>query len=376
MTATTHPQTHSVSDGTLYVALDVGKTSWTLALTVGFGVAAWRQTMRPGDWLKLSTVLAKARKRFGLASTARVMSCYEAGRDGFWIHRALVAEGLENVVVDSASIEVNRRARRNKSDQVDADKLVALLVRACLGERRVWRTVRVPTVAQEAARQVSRDRAALVADQTALINQMRGWLATMGATLPARRRASWWGDVVDWAGAPLSSELQDRLARASARLALVAEQIAQLDAAQAAALETAPVDSPAGRLMRLKSLGTTSTATLLDEGLVWRDFRNRRQVGGLLGFAPTVYASGALHRDHGISHAGNRRLQAVTIQLAWAWVRWQRASALTQWFLARFGAGKRLRRVGIVAVARKLLIALWRYATSGVVPTGAVLKAA
>lgn len=376
MTATTHPQTPSVDDGPLYVALDVGKTSWTLALTAGFGVAPWRQTVRPGDWSKLSTVLAKARGRFGLGATARVVSCYEAGRDGFWIHRALVAQGLANVVVDSSSIEVNRRARRSKSDQIDADKLVALLVRACLGEPRVWRTVRVPTVAQEAARQVSRDRATLVADQTALINQMRGWLATLGATLPARRRDGWWARVTDWAGAALPIEVQERLARASARAALLADQIAGLDAGQAAALETAPVDSPAGRLIRLKSVGTTSTATLLEEGLVWRDFRNRRQVGGMLGFAPVSYASGAMQRDQGISHAGNRRLQTVTIQLAWAWVRWQRASALTQWFLARFGTGKRLRRVGIVAVARKLLIALWRYVTTGVVPAGAELKAA
>jgi transposase len=173
----------------------------------------------------------------------------------------------------------------------------------------------------------------------------------------------------------LPAEVQARLARADARLVLVRVQIAGLDDAQRATVAAAPADSPVRRLVQLKSVGATSSATLLEEGLVWRAFQNRRQVGGLLGFAPTHYASGDVRRDQGISHAGNHRLQSVAIQLAWAWVRWQRGSPITQWFLARFGAGKRARRIGIVAVARKLLIALWRCATTGIVPTGAVLKA-
>jgi transposase len=213
-------------------------------------------------------------------------------------------------------------------------------------------------VAAEAARHVSRERATLVAEQTRLINQMRGWVATWGAVLPRRDRAAWWTQVVDWAGQPLPWQVQDQLARASTRLAGVQAQIRELDAQQQAAV----------------AVGATSVSTLLDEGLVWRQFRNRRQVGGLLGFAPTHYASGEVQRDQGISHAGNRHLQSVAIQVAWSWVRWQRASALTRWFLTRFGSGKRQRRVGIVALARKLLIALWRAATTGSVPAGAVLK--
>jgi transposase len=376
MTATTHPQGSSVLDAPLYVAFEVGKQSWTLAMTSGFGEPIWVQTMRPGEWATLERVLAKARARFGLAATARVMSCYEAGRDGFWIHRALVSQGIANRVVDSSSIEVNRRARRRKTDRIDARKLVALLVRVCLGERDVWREVRVPTLAVEAARHVSRERTTLVQEQTAVINQMRGWLTTLGATLPKVRRGAWWARVKDWQGALLPAEVQARLARAAARLAVVIEQLSAVERGQAAAVAAAPADAAGRRLLRVKGVGVTSTATLLDEGLEWRQFQNRRQIGGLLGFAPVPYASGEMHRDQGISHAGNRRLQSVCVQLAWGWLRHQRASALAKWFHARFGVGKRLRRIGIVALARKLLIALWRYATAGVLPEGVVLKAA
>ena len=376
MTATTHPQGSSVLDAPLYVAFEIGKQSWTLAMTSGFGAPIWVQTMVPGEWTTLQRVLAKARARLGLAATARVVSCYEAGRDGFWIHRALVSQGVANRVVDSSSIEVNRRARRRKTDRIDARKLVALLVRVGLGERDVWREVRVPTVADEAARHVSRERTTLVHAQTALINQMRGWLTTFGASFPKVRRGAWWTRVQDWTGVVLPPEVQARLARAAARLAQVVEQLAAVDRAQAAAITAAPADAPGRRLLRVKGLGVTSTATLLDEGLVWRQFQNRRQLGGILGFAPVPYASGELQRDQGISHAGNRRLQSVMVQLAWGWLRHQRSSALAHWFHARFGTGKRLRRIGIVALARKLLIALWRYATQGVLPDGVVLKAA
>ena len=232
----------------------------------------------------------------------------------------------------------------------------------------------MPTVAAEAARHVSRERATLVAERTRLINQMRGWVATWGTVLPRLDRAAWWTQVVDWAGQPLPRQVQDQLARAATRLAGVQAQIRELDAQQQAAVAADGARSPAGYLIRLKGVGTTSVSTLLNEGLVWRQFRNRRQVGGMLGFAPTHYASGEVQRDQGISHAGNRHLQSVAIQMAWSWVRWQRASALTRWFLTRFGCGKRQRRVGIVALARKLLIALWRAATTGSVPAGAVLK--
>jgi transposase len=375
MTAT-HTLPGSVSEPTLYVAFELGKQGWKLAMTSGFGIAPWVRTVPHGEWPGVMRVLAQGRARLGLPASAPVVSCYEAGRDGFWIHRALEARGIRNHVVDSASIEVNRRARRAKTDRIDALKLVQMLVRFCYGERKVWSEVRVPTVAEEAARHVSRERTALLQERTRMINQMRGWLATWGTTLPGRRGGAWWTTVRDWAGAALPAPLQARLARLSARLAVVATQIAELDAQQGAAVQTATPESALGQLVRLKGVAATSASILLDEGLVWRAFRNRRQVGGLLGFAPVPYDSGETERDQGISRAGNRRLQAISVQLAWQWVRWQPDSALTQWYRQRFGSGKRARRLGIVAVARKLVIALWRYATSGVVPAGAMLKQA
>jgi transposase len=320
--------------------------------------------------------LRQGRERFGLAAQAPVVSCYEAGRDGFWIHRALTQLGIANRVVDSASIEVNRRARRAKTDRLDALKLVQMLVRVCYGEPRVWREVHVPTVADEAARQVSRERTDLRQAQTRVINQMRGWLTTWGAALPSRRRRDWWASVRDWAGAALPSEVQARLARAAARLAVLEGQITELDAQQQAAVTAAAPASALHQLVQLKGVATTSASVLLDEGLVWRAFRNRRQIGGLLGFAPTPYASGESVQEQGISRAGNKRLQTISIQLAWTWVRWQPHSPLTQWYRARFTNGARARRIGIVAVARKLVIALWRYVTTGVVPAGAIVKVA
>jgi transposase len=182
--------------------------------------------------------------------------------------------------------------------------------------------------------------------------------------------------VRDWAGAALPVEVQGRLERAERRLAVVEGQIAELEAQQQAALTIATPTSALRQLVRLKGVATTSASVLLDEGLVWRAFRNRRQIGGLLGFAPTPFDSGASQREQGISRAGNHRLQSLSIQLAWNWVRWQPLSALTQWYREQFGRGKRARRIGIVAVARKLVIALWRYVTTGMVPAGAILKAA
>ncbi len=184
------------------------------------------------------------------------MSCYEAGRDGFWVHRALTQLGVANRVVDSASIEVNRRARRAKTDRLDALKLVRMLVRVCCGEGRVWREVHVPTPAEEAARQVSRERTALTQEQTRVINQMRGWLATWGSTLPARR-PGWWTRVRDWAGEAVPVEVQARLARAEVRLQVVERQIAELEAQQQTALTTAPARSALRQLVRLKGVATT-----------------------------------------------------------------------------------------------------------------------
>jgi len=377
MTAETRPEFRSVREPALYVAFELGKKHWTLAITSGFGIAPWVRKVASGDWHAVMQTIAAMRTRFQVPANAVVRSCYEAGRDGFWIHRALMARGFVNCVVDSASIEVNRRARRAKTDRIDALKLVTMLVRTVACERDVWQELRVPTEAAEAGRQVSRERTALVKEQTRVHNQIDSWLATWGCVVSARQRqaAAWWTTVHDWQNAPLPATVQGRIARAEERRALIVRQLDALERAQQAAVHDAPAESPLARLVQLRGVATTGASVLLDEGLVWREFRNRREIGGLLGYTPTPYNSGESEHDQGISHAGNRRLQGVSIQLAWNWVRWQQQSALTQWYLARFGIGKRLRRIGIVALARKLLIALWRYATKGVVPAGAILKA-
>jgi len=377
MTAMTRPVMSSVSEPTLYVAFELGASEWTLAMTAGLSMAPWLRKVRVGDFSTLRRVLTQGRAQYGLPTGAPAVSCYEAGRDGFWIHRALEAQGIRNRVVDSASIEVNRRQRRAKTDRLDALKLVLMLVRACSGERRVWREVHVPPVAAEAARHVSRERTDLIRERTRLRNQIGSWLATAGCRRPGRLGARWWTTVRDWAGARLPREVQARLARAQARLELLATQLAELAAIEQEAVTTAATDSALGRLVRLKGVAARGAGVLLGEGLSWRHFQNRRQVGGLLGFTPVPYRSGDQAQDQGIDHAGNSRWRAVSIQLAWGWVRWQPSSGLTQWYRRQFGGrGARARRIGIVALARKLMIALWRWACQGVVPEGAILKVA
>jgi transposase len=375
--ATIRSESGSVTEVVLYVAFELGDKTWKLGVTCGWGVAPVVRSVAAWDLRAVARVIGQARARWGLSATARVVSCYEAGRDGFSVHAALGELGLENQVVDSSSIEVSRRARRTKTDRLDATKLVLMLVRVVGGEPHVWRPVRVPSAAVTAARELSRERTALVKERTRLGHQVASLLALQGCRVAAgRRRGAWWTRVRDWRGAALPAAVQARVARATERLALVQTQIRAVTQAQAALVRAATPESPLGQLVRFKGVATTGASTLLDEGLVWRAFRNRREVGGVLGLAPAPYQSGETARDQGVSRAGNRRLQAVSIQLAWNWVRWQPASAITQWYWARFGTGRRARRVGIVAVARKLLIALWRYATTGRVPEGAILKPA
>jgi transposase len=372
MTTTTH-STESVRGMTLFVAFELGAKQWKVALASTVESQPWVRGVRAGDWMAVQRLLGDGRRRFGLAAEAPVVSCYEAGRDGFWIHRALRARGISNRVVDSASIEVNRRARRRKTDRIDAVKLVLMLMRAAAGERHVWSEVRVPTVAEEAARVISRERTQLVTERTRRVNQMRGWLTTWGGAWPSRRTDGWWTAVRDWAGEALPVSVQQRLARAQARVHVVTAQLAALEAQQQATVTADPV---AARLAALKGLAPTSVSVLLQEGLVWRQFRNRRQVGGFLGYTAVPFQSGDTHQTVGIDRAGNRRLRTISLQLAWQWVRWQPASALTQWYRRRFGEGRRPRLTGIVAVARKLVIALWRDATTNEVPPGAIVKTA
>jgi len=358
--------------GCLYVAFELGEKTWKLSL--GDGVRApSRWTVTAGNTAAVLTTIAKAKARCRLAANAPVRSCYEAGRDGFWLHRWLALHGITNLVVDPASIEVNRRARRAKTDRLDADKLLSMLMRYYGGERRVWAVARIPTPKQEDERRMHRELGRLRQERTAHSNRIRSLLVLHNLRVErigGRAWARWWAEHA----AQLWPGLRAEIERETERLALVARQISTLEALQEQQVRSG-VQPAIAVLARLAGIGTGSAWTLVKELFGWRQFHNRRDVAGCLGLAPTPYSSGASEVEQGISKAGNKRARWLMVELAWSWLRFQPTSQLSLWFNQRFaGAGKRLRRIGIVALARRLAIALWRYLQHGEIPLGATLK--
>lgn len=363
----------------LYLSFELGCKEWKLAFTVGRGEKPRLRTLAAGDVRGLEQEIEWARQRWGVPEGTRVVSCYEAGRDGFWLHRYLLSRGVLNVVVDSSSIEVNRRSRRAKTDRLDALKLLMMLIRHDLGEEgRVWSVVQVPSVEQEAARQLHRDWDVLKKERTLHRNRIQSFLACQGIKLTlgsdfAERLAS----LVLWDGSVLPLELRERLKREWERLELVESQIRELkrQKEEAVAAASSPYLQQIQELAKLKGIGLTSAWVFVCEFFGWRKFRNRREVGALAGLVPMPYQSGSSDHEQGISKAGNSRLRVMSIEIAWSWLRWQPESQLSLWFRERYGPGsRRSRRVGIVALARKLLVALWRFLEFGVVPEGAILK--
>ena len=379
MTATTHQQKSNGDNGVLYMALELGWSQWKLAFVSEAGQRPRQQTIAARDLAALQREIGRAKTRFGLGESARVVSCYEAGRDGFWLHRYLASIGVDNRVVDSASIEMNRRARQAKSDSVDVQKLLSLLVRSESGEGVRWSVVRVPSVEQEDGRQLSRELETLKRERTAHRNRLRGLLASQGVDLKIRPDFRETLSLVKlWDGSSLSQDLRSRFEREWERLELLDKQIAGIEKQRQdrVSLAQEPVAQVARRLYALKSIGLNSAWLFSSEFFAWRQFGNRRQVGALSGLAPTPYQSGdRLHREQGISRAGNERVRSMAIEIAWAWLRFQPRSQLSLWFQERFGkGGSRSRRIGIVALARKMLVALWRYLETGEIPDGAQLK--
>jgi transposase len=371
---TTVPTAHT---GSLFMAMELSKSKWKLAFSNGSKIR--QVNVRAGDQESLQAAVAQARQKLGLNADAAVRSCYEAGRDGFWIDRLLRSLGIENLVVDAASIEVDRRARRAKTDRLDAEKLVRMLMRYHHGERRLWRVARVPSLAEEDQRRLHRELERLKKERTAHRARVQSLLALQGVgAKPDRRGRLALEALRTWEGQPLPAALREELQRQLQRLGMVEEQIAALEKRQEQALaqpQTA-AQQQAAQLMRLRGVGAISAWLLVYEFFGWRDLQNRRQVGALAGLTGTPYASGDCVRDQGISKAGNKRVRWLAIELAWSWLRFQPASELTQWFWRRFGSGsQRMRRVGIVALARKLLVALWKYLARAELPAGAVLKA-
>ena len=375
MTAT-HTTNRTVSNApVLYLALDLGLREWKLAFTVGLGQQPRLKTIRARSTMALLEQIKAAKKRFGLPEDAAVLCCYEAGRDGFWLHHFLLAHGVQNQVVDSSSIEVNRRQRRAKSDRLDAVKLVQMLIRWHNGEHKVWSVVHAPTVAEEDARQLHREMIKLKAERTAQANSINGLLAGLGLcvivdeTLPTQLE-----NLRQWDGAKLPPQLHQRLLRELQRWQLIDRQLRELDAQRMAKIrdDQTPHVEKVRRLLNLKGIGENGAWLLVYEFFAWRIIKNRRELGSLAGLTPTPYASGESEREQGISKAGNRRVRWMMTELAWGWLRYQPQSELSQWYQRRFGRGnRRLRKVGIMALARKLLIALWKYLEGGEAPAGA-----
>ena len=375
MSDTTHrPESTAAA---LYVAVELSATEWLLTMSTRPDGRRQRARVPPGDREALARAIAQATTRFGLPRPAAVRSCYEAGRDGFWPHRFLTACGVTNLVVDSSSIEVPRRARRAKTDRLDGEKLLRLLLRHWGGERKMWQVVHVPSREAEDARHASRGLTSLQTERTRYRNRIRGLLALHGvrqvridAQLPARLTT-----LSDWAGAPLPAGVVARILETHRLL-----QVVEAERQQARRLERQQVHSRAAvtcaqRLARVRGVAARSATILADE-LLGRGLRNRREVGALSGLVSAPYRSGTIQRDQGLVRSGVPAVRRIAIELAWAWLRYQPTSVLAQWYRRRFGGGGPVtRRIGIVALARRVLIALWRYSETGIVPAGARLKA-
>jgi transposase len=373
MTAT--PTQSTATATVLYIAFELGWSEWKLAFSTAPAAPPRLRTIGARNLTALQQEIAKARQRFGLADDVPIRSCYEAGRDGFWLHRYLVAQGIDNQVVDAASIEVNRRQRRAKSDRLDAAALVRMLQRYHGGERRVWSVVNVPSVAAEDQRQLHRDLLAMKGERTQHSNRIKGLLAGCGLAAEVDKNfAALLPTWRTWDDQPVPAELQRRLLREYERWQFVDRQIRDLENERARRIrkEETPATAQVRQLLQLAGIGKNSAWLFVQEFFAWRDLRSGKQLGALAGLTPTPYQSGASAREQGISKAGNRRLRTMAVEIAWCWLHWQPQSELSQWYQRRFGAGpSRLRRIGVVALARKLLVALWRYLKTGVVPAGA-----
>jgi transposase len=356
------------SDEALFMAMELSSREWKLAFAQGLENPRIR-TVPAGELGVLDSEVRRTLKLWKMNPSTPVFSCYEAGRDAFWIHRALESRGWKNVVVDPASIEVDRRRRRRKTDRLDAVGLVRRLVRFARGERDVWRVARPPTIEEEDRRRLHREQARLTKERTSHLSRIRGLLVTQGV---ASKKLD-----VPALMPKLPPGLRAELQREWERLCLVQQQLKKVVAEmkRQAKEDKSPTLEKVRQLEKLKGVGVITSRVLVTEFFGWRKFKNRRQVGAAAGLCGTPYDSGDSTREQGISKAGNAHVRRLAIELAWMWVRWQPDSQLTRWFESRFAAnGKRLRRIGIVALARKLLVALWKYLEHGEVPEGAVFS--
>jgi transposase len=363
---------------TLLLAFELGVGKWTLGLTTGVAQRPRERRVTAGDVQAVLEEMARAKRRVGRPEDIRVVRGYEAGRDGFWLHRCLVGEGIEIHVVDSSSIEVNRRQRRAKTARLDVHQWLTMLLRYRAGEKRVWRVVRVPSVEDEDRRQLHRALLTAKRDRTRVTNRLQGLAAGDGLRIDLQGdvRAQL-GQLKPWDGSPLPPALRARLGREWQKVCFLTEQIdAEAERRELLRMSEEPVVEKVRQLNMLRGVGTNSAWLYVMEFFAWREFRNRKPVGALAGLTPTPHQSGQSRHELGITKAGNRHIRAMAIESAWGWWRFQPESELSPRYQARFGQGSvRVRKIGIVALARKLLIALWRFLETGALPKGALLKA-
>jgi len=370
----------SIKEAVLYIAFELSNSKWKLAFSDGNKVRY--KTISARNLAQLQAEIKLAKRKFKLAEEVKVLSCYEAGRDGFWIHRYLESQGIENLVVDSASLEVNRRKRRAKTDRIDAGKLLRMLIRYWGGEKKVWSVVRVPSEADEDARHLHRGLEDLNKERTMHRNRIKGFLVLHGIKVsnPSHKRFLEQLEALrTWDGRQVAPDLKSTIIREYDRLQMVEDQIRALEKEKTERLNNPDTDSlqQVVKLASLYGIGSVSSWTFVMEFFGWRQFQNRQEVGALAGLTPTPYDSGKSLREQGISKAGNQRIRGLAVEIAWSWLRFQPQSHLSQWFMKRYAnGGKRMRRIGIVAVARRLLIDLWRYLEYDKIPEGARLKSA
>jgi transposase len=368
--------------GAIFVSMELSRSTWLVtSLSPGGGDKMSKHAVRGGDVAELLQQFETLKDK-ALARTGRrfpIIVIQEAGLDGFWIHRVLQSEGIESHVVDAASILVPRRRRRAKTDRIDGETLVRTLLAYKRGEPRVCTMVRAPAPEDEDRRRLSRERKTLVAERVEHVNRIKGVLFAQGISdyQPVRRdRRKRLEDLKTGDGRPIPPNLKAQILRELDRLELILKQIEEVEANRDDLLDQATIGSaPVGRLLQLKGIGPEFAGILWSEGL-YRRFDNRRQLASYAGLAPTPWQSGSVEREQGVSKAGNARLRTTMVQLAWLWLRHQRQSALSLWFHERVTRnGGRLRKTMIIALARKLLVALWQYMTAGVIIEGAVMKA-
>ena len=367
-----------------YLAIELSKRSWVIAASTPLSDKISQYTLTSGSLKELVELIERLCARITRATgqVVEVISCYEAGYDGFWLHRALEKHGVRNYVVDPASLKVDRRARGAKTDRIDAERLLRSLMAYLRGEPKVWSVVRVPSIAEEDARRLHRERDRLIEERVQHVNRIKGLCAIHGIydyepmRVDRLRRLE---QLRTAQGEQLPERLKGEIGRELQRLELVLEMIRGLEAERDAIVtDAAPAQLNADKIRRLnqlRALGPEISTVLVGE-VFYRSFNNRRQVGSYVGFTPSPFASGTIAREQGISKAGNPKARRTMIELAWLWLRYQPDSALSIWFRERVGTMKgRIRRITIVAMARKLLVALWRYLETGLIPQGARLKA-